>query len=118
MIGWHAKRPSEFGENEASQVRTGKNFKKSFSCGLREIRAIRGPKKWPRIARISQIFRGETLRDRGGKIRFAHQKLIDASGGASTFGNGPDDKRLSALHVTCGKNPGDIGHPALVTSDI
>jgi hypothetical protein len=43
------------------------------------------------------------------------RKRSRTAGGAAALGDRPHDQRLAALHVTCGEDPWNAGHPILVS---
>src|SRR3972149_3415566 len=54
----------------------------------------------------------------GGEVGLPHEIEIDAAGGAPALGDGPDDQRLAALHVTGGEDSADARHPVLIPPDV
>src|SRR5438309_5504379 len=57
------------------------------------------------------------LRQRGRQVGGAHQVRVDSPGRAATLGDGPDDQRLTPLHVAAGEDAGHARHPVGVAPD-
>jgi len=76
---------------------------------LRWRRAIRGARVggWETESKRNSKGARSLLgfREGGGEVGAAHEIAVEAAGGAVALGDGPDDERLVALHVTRDTHP-------------